>query len=44
VDLFRLVCGRDLEGIVAEHCDGTYDERWHKIRIPRLLTLLATAT
>lgn len=39
-----VVCGRDLEGIVAKHCHGTYDERWYKIRNPRLLTLLATAT
>jgi ATP-dependent DNA ligase len=31
-DLFRLVCARDLEGIVAKRKNGGYGEDWFKIR------------
>lgn len=34
IDFFRLVCERDLEGIVAKRRLGTYGESWFKIRNP----------
>ena len=34
-DLYRLVCERDLEGIVAKRRDGAYGVDWFKIRNPR---------
>ena len=34
IDLFRLVCQRDLEGIVAKRKAGVYGEGWFKIRNP----------
>ena len=33
-DLFRLVCERDLEGVVAKRRDGAYGVDWFKIRNP----------
>jgi bifunctional non-homologous end joining protein LigD len=33
-NLFRLVCERDLEGIVAKRRDAAYGEDWFKIRNP----------
>ena len=34
VELFRLACDRDLEGVVAKWRYGTYGDRWWKIRNP----------
>jgi bifunctional non-homologous end joining protein LigD len=34
-DLFKLVCERDLERIVAKRRDGVYGEDWFKIRDPK---------
>jgi ATP-dependent DNA ligase len=34
IDFFRLVCERDLEGIVAKRRVGVYGDSWFKIRNP----------
>src|SRR5271166_2019695 len=34
IDFFRLVCARDLEGIVAKRKAGAYGDSWFKIRNP----------
>lgn len=34
IDFFRLVCERDLEGIVAKRKAGVYGDSWFKIRNP----------
>lgn len=34
VEFFRLICDRDLEGVVAKYRFGKYGESWFKIRNP----------